>query len=118
MVCIFGFDFHDQFCLLKFATTELSDLDTVICAKCENEFRSDYELFLDNEEMKTDWKGNFEDFLSHAIHEQLIEICKSFYSESFQCDLTGFDYSIVSIKLVRMYDNFMRSEEDRFKIKF
>jgi hypothetical protein len=113
MVCIFGFDFHNQFCFCKFADAKLSDLDTVICSKCESEIRSLYEWSLTDEEFKRDWDGDFEDFLSVEIEEELVNICKGFYSGSFVCDITGFDYNTISRKLVRLYDNFMRNDEEK-----
>lgn len=111
MPCIFGFGlFHNWFCPCGLLNVKTSDLNTLVCSRCESKFRSEYKSFMNDEEFKSNWDGDFEDFLSIHVEERLKNIAMM-YPDSCEYHLTSKEYDRVSKKFKTMYDNFIDREE-------
>jgi hypothetical protein len=112
--CIFGFNFHDWFCPCELLYIRPSELGRLICSDCKYQLENDYEIFLNDR--KEDWNGDFEDFLAVHIDERFKNL-RMIYPESCKHNLTIKQLEVVEMKLGRMYDNFIASEDRRLEVK-
>jgi hypothetical protein len=112
MPCLFGYR-HETFNLCDLLDTENLADNKLICSKCAREYRRDYEMILRDEKME-DYDGGFDDFLSTIVEQELIDICKAFYTFN-RCEFTVEQFAIASRNLVKIYDNFMDREEAKYE---
>lgn len=106
LLCIFGFTFHKWFCLCDLVNITPSDKMLLICDKCSGKFKNQYECFLTHPE-NSDWKGEFEDYLSILMEEKMIHI-RTMPLHEYECNLTKKELEQVEQKFGQIYNNFMK----------
>lgn len=109
MPCIFGFKFHGTLCPCQLLNAKYSDNDSLICPRCENRLRLDYDCFAN--ELKEEWP-EFEDFLGEVTLDRLMHL-RFEHIDRCNFDYTEEQYNEMVRKMNQMIENFRTSQDQR-----
>jgi hypothetical protein len=106
-ICIFGFNFHQWFCLCDLVNVDPNADMSLICDKCSSKFRSEFKCYLADNDDNID----FEDYLSVFLEEKMKHI-RTFPLYEYECDLTEKQLELAERKFSKIYNNFMMESYD------